>query len=82
MVDWVCAAAGIDPGSAAMRLMLRTAGDALDQLSVRWLQQGRQFEIERMVEAMVNVVIGSLAAARSLDPTLDTGPGIELLSTP
>lgn len=82
MVEWVCGAAGIDPASPAMRLMLRTAGDALDQLSVRWLQQGRQFEVERLVEAMVHVVTGSLAAAQSLDPTLDTGPGIEALSLP
>ena len=82
MVDWVCGAAGIDPATPAMRLMLRTAGDALDQLSVRWLQQGREFEIERLVEAMVHVVTGSLAAASALDPTLDTARGIAVLSTP
>jgi AcrR family transcriptional regulator len=82
MVDWVCDAVGIERGSTAMRLMLRTAGDALDQLSVRWVQQGRQFEIEPLVEAMVHVVTGSLAAAQSLDPTLDTAPGIQLLSRP
>jgi AcrR family transcriptional regulator len=82
MVDWVCDAVGIERGSPAMRLMLRTAGDALDQLSVRWVQQGRQFEIEPLVEAMVHVVTGSLAAAQSLDPTLDTAPGIQLLSRP
>jgi AcrR family transcriptional regulator len=82
IVDWVCDAVGIERATPAMRLMLRTAGDALDQLSVRWLQQGREFEIERLVEAMVHVVTGSLAAAGALDSTLDTSRGIELLSRP
>lgn len=80
MVDWVCDAVGIERSSAAMQLMLRTAGDALDQLSVRWLQRGREFEIDRLVEAMVHVVTGSLAAAGALDPALETTRGIELLS--
>jgi AcrR family transcriptional regulator len=82
IVDWVCDAVGIERATPAMRLMLRTAGDALDQLSVRWLQQGRAFEIDRLVEAMVHVVTGSLAAAGALDPTLDTSRGIALLSQP
>lgn len=80
MVDWVCDVTGIDGNSPAIRLMLRTAGDALDQLSVRWLRQGRPFGIEKLVEAMVHLVTGSLAAAQSLDAALDTAGGIELLS--
>jgi AcrR family transcriptional regulator len=79
VVDWVCDAVGVDRDNAAMRIMLRTAGDALDQLSVRWVQQGRRFGIERLVEAMVHVVTGSLAGARALDPGLDLHAGIELL---
>jgi AcrR family transcriptional regulator len=82
MVDWVCDAVGLPRETPAMRLMLRTAGDALDQLSVRWLQQGKQFDLERLVEAMVHVVTGSLAAARALDPDLDVSGGIALLAEP
>ena len=62
--------------------MLRTAGDALDQITVRWVQQGKPFEIDAMVEAMVEVVTGLLAAARRLDPTLDVSHAIETLSKP
>lgn len=80
MVDWVCDAIGVDRNSPALRLMLRTAGDALDQLSVRWLQQGRQFEINHLVEAVMHVVTGSLAAAEALDPTLNASEAVELLA--
>lgn len=82
MVHWVCEVTGLDPESPAAALMLRTAGDALDQLSVRWLQSGRQFEIESLVEAMIHIVTGSLAAAQQLDPKLKTARAIALLSKP
>lgn len=80
MVVWTCEVAGLDPEDPALRLMLRTVGDALDQLSVRWLRQRPGFEIDAVVEAMVHMVTGALRAAQSLDPTLDTKRAIKLLS--
>ncbi len=82
LVDWTCDAIGIPRDHPAIRLMMRTAGNALDELSVAWLQQGRQFEVDQVVEAMVHVVTGSLAAAHSLDPNLDIDSGIALLAEP
>lgn len=80
IVAWTCEVAGLDPGNQALQLTLRTAGDAMDQLSVRWLQQGRDFEIDALVEAMVHVVIGTLWAAQTLDPTLDIRHAVTVLS--
>jgi AcrR family transcriptional regulator len=80
MVEWMCQVVDLDPDSTALRLTLRTTGDALDQLSVRWLQQGRPYSIESMVEVMVHQVTGSLAGAHSLDPGLDVSRAIRLLS--
>lgn len=80
MVAWTCEVAGLDPENHALRLTLRTAGDAMDQLSVRWLQQGRGFAVDALVEAMVHVVTGALRAAQALDPTLDIKRAVKTLS--
>jgi AcrR family transcriptional regulator len=80
MVEWMCQIVDLDPESPALRLTLRTTGDAMDQLSVRWLQQGRPHPVGAMVEVMVHQVIGSLGGAHSLDPQLDVSRAIRLLS--
>lgn len=80
IVAWTCDVAGLDPENQALLLTLRTAGDAMDQLSVRWLQQGRDFEIDALVEAMVHLVIGALRAAQTLDPSLDIRYAVKVLS--
>jgi AcrR family transcriptional regulator len=80
MVEWTCEVAGLDPERPALRLMLRAAGDTLDQLSVRWLQQSPEFAIDAVVEAMVHMVTGALRAAQALDPTLDTRRAIKSLT--
>jgi len=82
MVEWMCQIVDLDPESPALRLTLRTTGDALDQLSVRWLLQGRPYPIEDMVEVIVHQVTGSLAGAHSLDPRLDVSRAIRLLASP
>jgi AcrR family transcriptional regulator len=80
MVIWTSTAVGLDPDNDALRLMLRAAGDAMDQLSLRWLQQGRGFPVDDLAEAMVRMVVGALWAARALDPALDVEPAAALLS--
>ena len=50
IVAWTCEVAGLNPENDALQLTLRTAGDAMDQLSVRWLQQGRNFDIDALVD--------------------------------
>ena len=80
MVTWTCDVVGLDSERPALRLMLRSAGDVLDQLSVRWLQHNPEFRIEGVVEAMVQVVIGALRAAQALDPTLDIRRAIKLFT--
>jgi hypothetical protein len=80
IVAWTCDLAGLDPENQALRLTLRTAGDAMDQLSMRWLQQGRDFKIDALVEAMVHLVTGALRAAQRLDPTLDIRYAVKVLS--
>jgi AcrR family transcriptional regulator len=80
MVTWMCEITGLDPENVALCLAIRSAGDAMDQLTVRWLRQGRTFEIEKLVEAMVNIVIGAIRAAHSLDPSLNIRRAVKLLT--
>jgi AcrR family transcriptional regulator len=82
MVDWMCDVVGLDPESVALRLTLRSAGDNLDQMSVRWLRQGRRFPVDTMAEAMVHLVIGALRAAQELDPAVQTAQAVRLLTDP
>jgi AcrR family transcriptional regulator len=82
MVDWMCELVGLDSESSALRLTLRSMGDDLDQMSVRWLRQGRRFPVDAMAEAMVHLVIGALRAAQQLDPTLHTAQAVLLLTDP
>lgn len=81
MVRWTCELVGLDMSSSpALRLMMRTAGDVLDRLSVRWFESGQPFEVDAMVETMVRVIIEFFDHSRSLDDTLDTGHVAALLA--
>lgn len=79
IVAWACAMVGLDPGNEALLLMLRAAGDTMDHLSLRWVQQEDGFAVDAVTEAMVQVVIGALRAATALDPTLDVEAAVTLL---
>lgn len=71
---------GYDPQSAVLRTTLTLAGLAMDGLGVRWLQEGRTWDIDtELVEATIELFVGAFRAAARLDPTLDVEPGIARL---
>lgn len=81
MVRWTCDLVGLDmSGSPALRLIMRTAGDVLDRLSVRWLESGQPFEVDDMVETMVAIIIEFFDRSQALEPTLDTSHVAALLA--
>jgi AcrR family transcriptional regulator len=77
-----CQIVGFDPQSLAPRLTLRAISAALDQLSALWLQQGRLFPVDSVVEAMMHIVVGALRGASELDSSLDTSVVDHLLAPP
>lgn len=76
MVAWLCDLLGLEEESEALRLTIRTAGDALDGITVRWLEHDCDLPVDNLVEAMVQFVVGALHAACSLDSKLDVSQAI------
>ena len=79
MVKRTCDLAQLDLSSSpALRLVMRTAGDVLDRISVRWLESGQPFEADAMVDIMVQVIVDFFALAERLDGALHTAHVAEL----
>jgi len=70
---------GMDPTATAPRITLRAISAGMDQLSVEWVQQGRSYPIDAVVEAMIHIMVGALRGACELDPSLDTSAAESLL---
>lgn len=80
MERWALKLVGFSSESQPLRLVIRAAASGMDQLSVRWLQEGRIQKIEVLIEATIELIIGGFRAATKFDPTLDVETGIRLLS--
>ena len=81
--SWALQLFGLDPHSAALRLMIRVATSGMDELSVNWLQGGRIWDLDtQMVQATIQLIAGAFNAAAGLDPSLDVRRGLDLLLDP
>ncbi|WP_157386632.1 TetR/AcrR family transcriptional regulator [Nocardia terrae] len=72
-------AIGLDPGNAAVRMMLRSSIGALDQATVYWLRNDEPFEVESMVDCLLELTLAAIHAAAKLDPTLDVTAAVEVM---
>lgn len=72
-------AVGLDPGNAAVQMMMRSSIGALDQATVYWLRNGEPFEVESMVDCMLELALAAMRAAAKLDPTLDVTMAVEVM---
>ncbi|MBF6446316.1 TetR/AcrR family transcriptional regulator [Nocardia elegans] len=72
-------ALGLDPDNAAVRMMMRSSIGALDQATVYWLRNGEPFEVESMVDCILELTAAALRAAARLDPALDVNAGVSAL---
>jgi AcrR family transcriptional regulator len=66
-----CALLGLDPEVPALRMMTRSSIGALDEATVYWLQNDEPFDVEHMVDCMLEMAAAGLRAAATLDPELD-----------
>lgn len=73
-------AVGLDPGNAAVRMMLRSSIGALDQATVYWLRNDEPFEVESMVDCILELTVAAMHAAAKLDPTLDVTTAVAVIS--
>ncbi|MFI7190885.1 TetR/AcrR family transcriptional regulator [Nocardia nova] len=70
---------GLDPDNAAVRMMMRSSIGALDQATVFWLRNGEPFDVESMVDCVLELTVAAVRAAARLDPTLDVSAGVSIL---
>ena len=81
-IRWVCDVLDLDPDNAAIGTTMRAFGAAADDATLRWLQDGQPHQVAAMVEALVEILVGSLHAASRLDPALETRAAIGRLRRP
>lgn len=71
---------GLPPDDEAVRLAMRSFTAAVDDLTVRWLREGRPFDADRVTEASMDLLAGGVRAARALNPELDITATLSLLA--
>lgn len=70
---------GLDPNNPAVRMTARAATGAIDEVCIFWLENDQPFPISSVVDTIITIIIGTLAAAPVLDPSVDTSVAIEIL---
>jgi AcrR family transcriptional regulator len=78
-IEWTCRLLNVDPYRPAVRLMLRSCSGAVDEAVTYWLKHDQPFDLEQMVEVVVDLTVASLRCAAQLDPGLDVGAAVLLL---
>lgn len=67
---WI-ALLGLDPQNRALRMMIRSIVGAIDEAAVYWLQNDEPFDVDAVVEGLMQLTVAALRSAAALDPTLD-----------
>lgn len=81
-IEWTCQLLGLDVARPALRLMLRSCAGGLDEATTFWLKNDRPFDLDAMVEVVVELLITSLRCAAQLDPEIDIGNAVAKLADP
>jgi len=79
-IEWICEQLELDLGRTAVRLMLRSCAGALDEASIYWLKNDRPFDLDAMVEVVIELLVTSLRCAAQLDPDLDVTEAVAKLA--
>lgn len=72
---------GLDPENPAVRMTARAATGAIDEVCVFWLENDQPFPLSSVIDTVITIIIGTLAAAPVLDPSVDTSAAIEILKS-
>ncbi len=79
-IEWTCQLLELDIARPALRLMLRSCAGALDEATAYWLNNGRPFDPDALVEVVVELLVTSLRCAAQLDPEIDVGNAVAKLT--
>ncbi len=77
---WALTTLGFNPESKALLSTVNSAASAMFQLSLKWLENGRDWDIEsQLIDATIEILAGGLRAASILDPAIDVAAGLKIL---
>jgi AcrR family transcriptional regulator len=79
MISWAAEKLGLDDTNPTMFTMWQTYGAATDEVATRWLRADRPYPVAAMVEALIELLIGSLRGAAALDPALKVDRAVAAL---
>jgi AcrR family transcriptional regulator len=78
-IEWTGRLLDLDLTRPALRLMLRSCAGALDEATTFWLKNNRPFDLDAMVEVIIELLITSLRCAAQLDEELDVTDAVAKL---
>jgi hypothetical protein len=73
---------GLDPERPVVRLAMRSCLAAADEIAVVWLQDGRPFPGEEIIEMLMATMAEMLRQAVRLDPAIDATQALAALARP
>jgi AcrR family transcriptional regulator len=73
---------GLDPERPVLRLTMRSCLAAADEIAVAWLQDGRPFPVEDIIEMLMATTAEMLRQAVRLDPEIDATQALAALARP
>jgi AcrR family transcriptional regulator len=73
---------GLDPERPVVRLAMRSCLAAADEIAVVWLQDGRPFPCEEIIEMLMATMAEMLRQAVRLDPAIDATQALAALARP
>jgi len=79
-IEWTCQLLELDIAHPALRLMLRSCAGALDEATTYWLKNDRPFDLDAMVEVVVELLVTSLRCAARLEPEIDVSDAVAKLA--
>jgi len=71
---------GLDPERPVLRLAIRSCLAAADEIALVWLQDGRPFRVEDIIEMLMGTMAEMLRQAVRLDPAIDATQALAALS--
>jgi AcrR family transcriptional regulator len=80
-IEWTCQLLELDLARPALRLMLRSCAGGLDEATIYWLKNDRPFDLDAMVEVVVELLVTSLHCAARLDPEINVSNAVAKLDT-
>ena len=79
-IEWTCRLLDLDLARPALQLMLRSCAGALDEATTYWLKNNHPFDLDAVVEVVIELLITSLRCAAQLDPELDVKDAVAKLA--